>query len=116
VRVLPGFLLPLAAGLLVIWAFDDPIWAWPYLFLTGLTSGIAYTAIIALWAEIYGLKHLGAIRSLAAVFASALGPVAMGGLLDGGVSVETICLVFALYCLLASLFLVAGLKGMARPP
>ncbi len=119
VRVLPGFLLPLAAGLLVIWAFDDPIWAWPYLFLTGLTSGIAYTAIIALWAEIYGLKHLGAIRSLAvaaSVFASALGPVAMGGLLDGGVSVETICLVFALYCLLASLFLVAGLKGMARPP
>jgi MFS family permease len=85
VRVLPGFLLPLALGLLVIWAFDDPIWAWPYLFLMGLTSGVAYTAIIALWAEIYGLKHLGAIRSLAvavSVFASALGPVAMGGLLD----------------------------------
>jgi len=117
VRVLPGFLLPLAAGLLVIWAFDDPIWAWPYLFLMGLTSGIAYTAIIALWAEIYGLEHLGAIRSLAvaiSVFATALGPVVMGGLMDSGVSVEAICLYFALYCLVASVLLVLGLKGMAR--
>jgi MFS family permease len=117
VRVLPGFLLPLAIGLLVIWAFDDPIWAWPYLFLMGLTSGIAYTAITALWAEVYGLRHLGAIRSLAvafSVFASALGPVVMGGLMDGGVSIETICFFFALYCLIASLLLVVALKGMAR--
>jgi MFS family permease len=117
VRVLPGFLLPLAVGLIVIWAFDDPIWAWPYLFLMGLTSGIAYTAITALWAEVYGLRHLGAIRSLAvaiSVFASALGPAVMGGLMDGGVAVETICLFFALYCLLASLLLGVALKGLAR--
>ena len=117
VRVLPGFLLPLAGGLLVIWAFDDPIWAWPYLFLMGLTSGIAFTAITALWAEAYGLDHLGAIRSLAAaisVFASALGPAVMGGLMDGGVSVEAICLGFAFYCLIASLLLVVGLRSLAR--
>ena len=117
VRVLPGFLLPLAVGLLIIWAFDDPVWAWPYLFLMGLTSGIAYTAITALWAEVYGLRHLGAIRSLTvaiSVFASALGPAVMGRLMDGGVTVETICLFFALYCLIASLLLAVALKGMAR--
>jgi len=116
-RVLPSFLLPLAVGLLVIWALDDPIWAWPYLFLVGLTGGIAYTAITALWAEVYGLRHLGAIRSLAvalSVFASALGPMVMGGLMDGGVAIETICFFFALYCLLASLLLVMGLKGVTR--
>jgi MFS family permease len=118
-RVLPGFLLPLAVGLLVIWAFDDPLWVWPYLFLIGLTSGVAYTAVTALWAEVYGLRHLGAIRSLAvalSVFASALGPAVMGALMDGGVSVETICLFFALYCLMASLLLLVGLKSMARRP
>jgi MFS family permease len=117
VRVLPGFQLPLAVGLLIIWAFDDPIWAWPYLFLMGLTSGIGYTSIMALWAEVYGLRHLGAIRSLAAaiaVFASALGPAVMGGLMDGGVTIETICLFFALYCLIASLLLRVVLRGMAQ--
>lgn len=117
VRVLPGFLLPLAAGLLVLWAFDDPIWAWPYLFLVGLTSGVTFTAVIVLWAEIYGVAHLGAIRSLAvaiSVFATALGPVAMGGLMDAGVAVETICLLFALYCGAASVLLVAGLRRVAR--
>ena len=119
VRVLPGFLLPLVVGLLVIWAFNDPLWVWPYLFLIGLTSGVAYTAITTLWAEVYGLRHLGAIRSLAvalSVFASALGPAVMGALMDGGVSVETICLFFAFYCLMASLLLVVGLKSMARRP
>lgn len=117
VRVLPGFLLPLAAGLLILWEFSDPIWAWPYLFFVGLTSGVTFTAIIALWAEVYGLKHIGAIRSLAvsiSVFASALGPVVMGALMDGGVSVETICLLFALYCLSASLLLVIGLRSIVR--
>jgi len=117
VRVLPSFLLPLAAGLLVLWAFDDPIWAWPYLFLVGLTSGVTFTAVIVLWAEIYGVAHLGAIRSLAvaiSVFATALGPVAMGGLMDAGVAVETICLLFALYCGAASVLLVAGLRRVAR--
>lgn len=117
VRVLPGFLLPLAAGLLVLWAFDDAIWAWPYLFLVGLTSGVTFTAVIVLWAEIYGVAHLGAIRSLAvaiSVFATALGPVAMGGLMDAGVAVETICLLFALYCGAASVLLVAGLRRVAR--
>lgn len=121
VRVLPGFQLPLAVGLLVIWAFDDPIWAWPYLFLLGLTSGIGFTAITALWAEVYGLGYLGAIRSLTAaisVFASALGPAVMGELMDDGVTIETICLLFALYCLIASLLLGFALKNMARrsPP
>lgn len=117
VRVLPGFLLPLAAGLLVLWAFDDAIWAWPYLFLVGLTSGVTFTAVIVLWAEIYGVAHLGAIRSLAvaiSVFATALGPVAMGGLMDAGVAVETICLLFALYCGAASVLLVAGLRRVVR--
>jgi len=116
-RVLPGFQLPLAVGLLVIWAFDDPIWVWPYLFFMGLTSGIGYTAITALWAEVYGLQHLGAIRSLAfaiLVFATALGPAVMGGLMDGGITIETICFFFALYCLIASLLLGITLKSIAR--
>ena len=58
--------------------------------------------VAALWAELYGVAHIGSIRSLAAavsVFGSALGPVSMGTLMDVGLSVEAVCLTFAGYCL-----------------
>lgn len=115
VRVLPGFLAPMALGLLVIWGFERVIWALPYLFLLGLTGGIAFTALTALWAEIYGVRHLGAIRSLVAslsVLSSALGPLVMGTLMDAGVSVEAICALFALYCVGATGMLLLGLRGL----
>ena len=64
VRVLPTFLLPLALALFLIWAFDNAWWAWAYLFLVGVTGGIAHTSLTALWAEVYGVKNLGAIKSL----------------------------------------------------
>ncbi len=114
-RVLPGFLVPMALGLLILWGFDRAVWALPYLFLLGFTSGIAFTAITALWAEIYGVRHLGAIRSLAmslSVLASALGPLVMGALMDAGVSIEAICGIFALYCFGATVLLVFGLRGL----
>jgi MFS family permease len=114
-RVLPGFLAPMALGLLVIWGFEQAVWALPYLFLLGLTSGIAFTALTALWAEIYGVRHLGAIRSLVAslsVLSSALGPLVMGALMDAGVSIETICGIFALYCIAATALQHLGLRGL----
>ena len=114
-RVLPAYLLPMALGLILVWGFDDRLWAWPYLLLVGLSSGVAYTGLTALWAEIYGVRHLGAIRSLVvaiSVFSSALGPVTMGALMDGGVSVEAICALFALYCLLATGLMLVALRGV----
>lgn len=108
VRLVPWMLAPLAAGLAVVALFDDAWMAWPYLMLAGVTVGIAHTAISALWAELYGVTHLGAIKSLAAaisVFASALGPVSMGALMDAGVAIESVCLVFAGYCFVATALL-----------
>ncbi len=45
------------------------------------------------------------------VFASALGPVIMGAMMDGGLMIEAICGWFALYGLGASGFLLLSLKG-----
>jgi MFS family permease len=121
-RVLPGFLLPMVLGLLVVWAFDGALWALPYLFLIGLTSGITYTAVTAFWAEVYGVGHLGAIRALVvavSVFASALGPLAMGAMMDGGISVGAVCGLFALYGLFATAlvrFALNGFKASAAAP
>ena len=118
VRVLPAFLLPMVCGLLVIALFDGAFWVWPYLLLLGVTGGVSYTAMTALWAEIYGVGHLGAIRSLmvaVSVFSSALGPVTVGAMMDAGISIEMICAGEALYCLLASGLLAFALKGYGRP-
>ena len=115
VRVVPAFLVPKAMALMIIWAFHDPLWAWPYLFLLGINVGITYTGLTALWAEIYGVRHIGAIRSLIVAFsvlASALGPLGMGTMMDSGLSIESICAVFAGYCGFATVLMCLGLRGL----
>ena len=116
-RVMPSFLMPMAVGMVIVWAFDHFMWAWPYLMLVGVTVGISFTALNSLWAEVYGLQHFGAIRSLAvsiAVFSSALGPPGMGALMDLGVSVENVCAFMAFYCLGATALLIVSVKGYTR--
>lgn len=94
-RLVAVFLLPLAAGLSVLAAFDAPAFAMVYLVLAGFSMGAGGTIGGALWAEAYGVRHLGAIRSLTSaigVFSTAASPVALGWLIDRGVSVEAIAL------------------------
>ncbi len=116
-RVLPGFLAPMVLGLGLLWLFDAAFWALPYLCLMGITVGLGYTVLTSLWAEAYGPGHLGAIRAFAAAlssFSSALGPVIMGALMDVGVSVETICALFALFCIGATISMLFGLRALPR--
>ena len=114
VRVLPMFLIPLALGLFFVWAFDSAWWIWAYLFFVGVTAGVTHTGLTALWAEIYGVKNLGSIKSLytsISIFASALGPLAMGIMMDQGLSIGNICMVFVSYCIVTSCGLVLALRG-----
>ena len=87
-RLLPVFLLPMAAGIALIGPFSG-IWAWfAALALMGVTTGIANAMWGAFWAEIYGTRHLGAIKAVASGFmvvGSAIGPGVTGGLIDLGV-------------------------------
>ncbi len=108
VRLVPYMLIPMIAAMLVVAEFHHPWIAWPYLFLVGLSTGVAHTAVSAMWAELYGVAHLGAIRSLAtaiSVLATALGPVTLGGLMDLGVSIEAGCLLFAAYATIGALLM-----------
>ena len=111
-RLVPYMLIPMILAMVVVAQFHAPWIAWPYLFLIGVSTAIAHTAVSAMWAEMYGVTHLGAIRSLATaigVLASALGPVTLGTLMDHGVSIETGCLMFAAYATIGTL-----LMGIAR--
>ncbi|HUV23160.1 MAG TPA: MFS transporter [Gammaproteobacteria bacterium] len=112
-RIVPLFLLPLALALVVINLSDHRYMVWPYMLLMGISSGLYFTGLSALWAELYGPKHLGAIKSLTnaiMVFASALGPALVGGLLQWGISFTVILLLLAAFCLLATALLVYALR------
>ena len=112
-RVVPLFLLPLAAALVVINLSDDRWLVWPYMFLQGISSGLYFTGLSALWAELYGPRHLGAIKSFTnavMVFASALGPALVGSLLEWGMSFATISLILAAFSVVATVLLAYALR------
>jgi MFS family permease len=112
-RVLPFFLLPLGLALVVINLSSHEYLVWPFMLLQGITSGLYFTGLSALWAELYGARHLGAIKSLTnavMVFSSALGPAAVGTLLEWQVSFLAITLLLAGFCVLATLMLIHALR------
>jgi MFS family permease len=114
-RLVPLHLLPLGFGLVVVAAFDAPLWASIYLLAMGVTTGLAFTSVVAMWAEMYGVRNIGAIKSLVSattVFASALGPPFMGVLIDAGVGMDVICLIFAAYVVAGTGLIWAALRGV----
>ena len=112
-RVVPPFLLPLAAALATLAIGDQRFLVWPFMLLMGISSGFYFTGLSALWAELYGAKHLGAIKSLTnavMVFSSAIGPALVGYLLASGVAFEKIFLLLAAGCVLATAMLYYALR------
>ena len=91
--LIPLYLVPLGLGLLVLTFMDAPAAAMLFMLMGGLTAGTSQTVTTAMWAELYGTLHLGAIRALIAalsILASALSPVTLGALIDLGVSMEAL--------------------------
>jgi predicted MFS family arabinose efflux permease len=114
VRLVPFMLIPLISAMIVIAVFNNPFAVWLYMVLMGINIGIAHTSVSAMWAEMYGVKHLGAIRSLATavgVFGTALGPVTMGSLMDWGLHIEHVCLIFAGYSVIGTCLMVAAFRS-----
>ena len=112
-RVVPKFLIPLAIALFVLTLSDHHFMVWPFMFFMGASSGLYFTGLSALWAELYGAKHLGAIKSLTnavMVFSSALGPALVGSLLNWQIDFSVICLVLAGICIFATVMLVYTLR------
>ncbi len=80
-KVFIFYLLPLAVGLAVLLTGNHRCLAMVYMILAGVTSSLSGLTSASLWAEIYGVKYLGAIKSMAAtlmVLSTALGPIVIG--------------------------------------
>ena len=89
--LLPLYLVPMAVGFLVSSYATTLIAAGISFAFLGLMQGLGATVSGAFWPEFFGTKHLGSVRSLAMslmVFATALGPLTSGWLLDKGFGLE----------------------------
>ena len=116
-RLVPFLLLPLCAALVILGTFSHPSAAFFYLAAAGLNAGLAVAIAGAIWAELYGVAHIGSIRSIATpamVFSSAMSPVAFGWLIDAGVGLPAIVWTCLAYCIAASVLVAALRPGMQR--
>lgn len=116
-QLLPTFLLPLGIGNLLLGWMDVPMAIVIYMLLHGVSNGISNTLFGAIWPEVYGTLHLGAVRSLimaAMVIASALGPGATGWLIDLGIGFEVQLMVMGIYCLFAAVLMVLVARALVR--
>ena len=110
--LVPYTLLPMSLALLLVYLIDDSWVIWPYMTLLGIGNGFAQTAQSSIWAECYGVRHLGAIKSVfwtLVVFASAIGPVWLGSLVDMGWLLQEAVMTMVVYLLMASLMLFIGI-------
>ncbi len=110
-RLLPVFLAPLAAACWLLSVATDPLAIYAFMMLLGCSTGASMALFGALWPELYGTLHLGAVRSVvfaAMVFGTALGPGVTGALIDAGVGFERQLGVMAAYCVAATVVLVVA--------
>ncbi len=87
-RLLAPALLPMAAGFLLLAGADSLTGAIPAVILLAITQGAMNTVPVALWAEQFGTRHIGAVKAASVaimVLATALGPGLVGMLIDRGV-------------------------------
>ena len=120
-RLLPIFLLPMGAGIAFVGPFEG-IWSWWIaLGLTGITTGIAHAMWGALLPELYGTRHLGAVKAIASAFmvvGSAIGPGITGLVIDLGVDFtgQTLAMAFATVLISALHFAVVSRLPPSKSP
>ncbi len=117
VRLVPFKLIPLMLAMIAIGWGEHHYWVLLYFIFAGVSSGWSLTAVAALWPELYGTDHIGAIKSLTAalsVFASALGPLIMGAMMDIELSIELICYIFAASTLIGTTTMYCALRKAAN--
>lgn len=112
-RLVPYFAIPAFIAIVLLATFDHPLIAYLFMILFGISEGISRTVLGALWAELYGVLNLGAIRGLLsalAIIGTSLSPILMGWLIDLGISLETILYGCAVYVTAAIALAILALR------
>ena len=101
--------LPMIFGLIVLIFFDHSFSAYIFMGLLGITNGFANVIFASLWAEIYGVNYLGAIKALGGslmVFSTALATAVFGLLIDYDYSIEKISAICLVYSVISTLIVI----------
>ncbi|MCP1676679.1 MFS family permease [Natronocella acetinitrilica] len=101
-RLLGAFLLPMLVGLLALGLLDGGTARWAYFIGMGVSAGLNAVLAGVIWVEAFGTASLGTVRGLYAsimVVCTAAAPVLVGLLLDVGLGVSGVALLFAAYVL-----------------
>lgn len=112
-RLIVFYQIPLVVAFSVAAFASSPLTIGIGLIFFGVTAGSNGTLTNALWAEVYGTAHMGAIKSMATgamVFGSAIGPALTGALIDWGIGLEDQYQAFALYFLGSSALMWLGIR------
>lgn len=108
-RLLPIYLIPLVFAFVLHWYAPSLWWTALAVVLMGIAGGGQATLLNACWAEFYGTKHIGAIKSAAAalmVLGSAIGPGLSGWLIDNNIGFEQQHLGYATVFAFAAIILI----------
>lgn len=115
-RVLPFMSVPLLAALWLIIVPDNIFGAltpFVYMGLVGVHLGMAGPISGGLWPELFGTKHLGAIRSMTSpimVASTAASPILFGLLLDADIGFGLLGLFSVVYVIAATMLAFLGLR------
>ena len=103
------FLLPLSLGSFILAYGQNEISMVLFMIASGITTGFATSISGSLWAELYGTKYLGEIKSVitsGVVASTAISPGLMGYLIDHNVSIESQIITFGIYMILITILVV----------
>ena len=109
--------IPLLFSVITLIFFDNPITAFVFLGLVGISNGFANILGSSTWAELYGVKYIGSIKALTTalmVFATAFGTALFGFLIDIGFSINDIAVVSGIY-IFSSLILLFLIRKKLNP-
>ena len=108
-KLIPAMNIPLLFAMIVLFYFQNEIYAYFFLGLIGVSNGLANVLGSSTWAEIYGVKYIGSIRALTIalmVFSTAFGTAVFGILIDYGFSIERIAFVSGAYIIISWILLI----------
>ena len=108
-KLIPVMNIPLLFAMIVLFYFQNEIYAYFFLGLIGVSNGLANVLGSSTWAEIYGVKYIGSIRALTIalmVFSTAFGTAVFGILIDYGFSIERIAFVSGAYIIISWILLI----------
>ncbi len=100
INVLPFYLFPMLMGLVVLDLFQPVYTIYIFMLSVGISMGGSSVIIGAVWAEMYGPKYLGTIRSWVSslkILFTALSPFLFGFLLDRAISFSHLLIGSSLY-------------------